>query len=151
MLRGLVQPAFLIGDVAGQEMPFGVLPGGGAQQLLGLGDVPDVDLLAHLGVEGVSAGVLLLIGILLLLLLIPARLPLPSPAGAGAGDGVIGLVDLFHLFLGQIGQRIVLVVIRMILPGQLPIGALDFLVAGAGVYAEYAVWIVHGPFLLCLF
>src|SRR5699024_10290679 len=71
----------------------------------------------------------------------------PSPAAALLLDGLVGLVDLFHLLLGQVGQRIVHVVVGVILAGQLPVCLLDLLVAGVGLDAQNAVGISH---VLCL-
>ena len=44
-------------------------------------------------------------------------------------------VDLLHLLLGQIRQGIVVVVVRVVLPGQLPIGLFDRLTPSSAATA----------------
>ena len=144
MLGGLVQPALPVGQRAGEEVPLGILVGGGAEQLLGPAQIPHVDGLADLVVQAGALGggaVGLLIAALIASTLVAA-------AGAHLGDGVVGLVDLLHLLLRQIGQRVVLIVVGMVLPGQFPVRPLDLVVAGVGLYTQYAVRIAHVCFLL---
>ena len=63
-------------------------------------------------------------------------------------DLLVGLVDLLHLLLGQIGQGVVLIVVRVVFPGQLPVGAFDLLVAGVGLDPQHNVRICHEILLL---
>ena len=63
------------------------------------------------------------------------------------GDGLIGLVDLFHLLLSQIGQGIVLIIVRMVLPGELTVCLFDLFIAGIGADPQNTVRIVHVGFL----
>src|SRR5699024_1149110 len=71
--------------------------------------------------------------------------------GAFLGDLLVGGVDLLHLLLGQIRQGIVVVVVRMILPGQLPVCFFDLLVGGVLRYAQDLIGIVHVVSFLCFF
>ena len=84
MLGGLIQPALLIGHIAGEKMPLGVLTGCRTKQLFRLSQIPQVDGLPHLGVQRIAAGILLMSILLLLipLLLVAAVLALPTAAGA---------------------------------------------------------------------
>ncbi|MPN42979.1 hypothetical protein SDC9_190538 [bioreactor metagenome] len=145
----LVQPALAVGHAAHEKMPLGVPVGNAAQQHLRLGQVPQIDALAHLLIGG-AAG----IGLLPLLLIRAGGGPgIGAAAAAQLLNGIIRLVDFLHLLLGQVGQRIVLVVVGMVFAGQLPVGALDFLVGGAGLDAQHAVRIVHVVILsyCCIF
>src|SRR5699024_1935165 len=79
----------------------------------------------------------------------------PAPAGAGCAppgpvttaahfhNGVIGLVDLFHLLLGQILQRTVVIVVRVILSRQFSIGFFYLLIGGGTGDIKYLVRVVH--------
>ena len=149
MLHGLVQPPLPVGDAAHQEVPLPVLGGRGAQQLLRPAQVAQVDGLPGLLVHA-SAGIGLLLIAALLSLVAGIGGIVPAPSGALLRDLVVGLVDLFHLLLRQIGQRIVLIVVRMVLPGQFPVCALDLVVTGSGLHAQNTVGIRHLSILLCM-
>ena len=152
MLACLVQPSLTIGQVAIQKMPFGVLLRGGAEKLLRTAQISYIDTLAHLD-KNFIARRLLLIGILTLvpLLLGTVVARLPTASGPGTGNGVVSLVNLFHLFFRQICQGVILIIVRMVLPGQFPVCPLDLVVTGGRVHAQYAVWIVNPLFLLRFF
>ena len=62
---------------------------------------------------------------------------------AALDDGVIGLVDLLHLGLGQVGQGVVHIVVRVILLHQGRVGAFDLLIAGGRTEAQHGIGIVH--------
>ena len=117
------------------------------QELLGHGEVVAVDGHAD-PLEHRGAAVALLLVLLALLVTIAALL-LGIPASSAAAamaltlDGVVGLVDLLHLLLGQIRQGVVVVVIRMVLPGQLTISLLDLLIRGGTGDIEYFIGIGH--------
>ena len=145
LLGGFVQPALPVGDAPHEKVPLGILGGGAAQKLLRLGEVSQIDGLPDPGIEAVSGGIgaLLVAGLPVSRLLIGALIAAPASAGAHLVDGLIRLIDLFHLLLGQVGQRIVLVVVRVVFPGQFPVSPLDLVVAGVGVHPEDAIWIVH--------
>ena len=153
MLGGLIQPAFPVGDRAGEEVPLRILRRGAPQQLLGPADVPHIDGLSDLRIKaaGGAAGILLLIVSAISVLppisalaLVTAGIP---TAAAHPGDGIVGLVDLLHLLFRQISQGIVLVIVGMILARQLTVGPLDLIVAGVRLDAQYAIRIAH---VLCL-
>ena len=58
-------------------------------------------------------------------------------------DLLVGLVDLLHLLLCQIGQGIIVIIIGMVLFGQIPIGFFDFLVCGGAGDTQHLIGITH--------
>ena len=73
-----------------------------------------------------------------------ARVAAALPRGlALALDLLIGLVDLFHALLCQIGQRVVVIVVGMVFPRQITIGFLHFIVRGGAGHAQHLIGITH--------
>ena len=66
-----------------------------------------------------------------------------SPSAALLSDLLVSGVDILHLLLRQIGQRAVMVIVRMIFPGQIPVSLFDFLIGGGPGNSQDFVWIVH--------
>ena len=58
-------------------------------------------------------------------------------------DLLIGLVDLFHALLCQIGQRVVVIVVGMVFPRQITIGFFHFIVRGGAGNAQHLIGITH--------
>ena len=73
-----------------------------------------------------------------------ARVGAALPRGlALALDLLIGLVDLFHALLCQIGQRVVVIVVGMVFPRQITIGFFHFIVRGGAGNAQHLIGITH--------
>ena len=66
-----------------------------------------------------------------------------SPSAALLGDLLVSGVDILHLLLRQISQRAVMIIVRMIFPGQIPVSLFDFLIGGGPGNSQDLVWIVH--------
>ena len=145
ILNGFIQPALAVGDAARQEIPLPVLLARLVEQLFRLIQVARVDQVAHPDIQRIrgSGGPALLISIAAG----GAITPRGAPAGALLGDGVVGLVDFLHLLLSQVGQGIVLIVVRMVLPGQLAVGFFHLVVAGVLAHSKNTIGISHLSFL----
>ena len=135
-------------------MPFRVAVGHAVEQSLRHADVADVDRVAHLIVNiGVGAAISgRLTGVAIAAALVAAAALIPARTRRAAGfallhDRVIRLVDLLHLLLRQIRQRVVDVVVRMILARQLAVGALYFIIRRIRGDIENFIWI-HACFFL---
>ena len=73
-----------------------------------------------------------------------ARVAAALPRGlALALDLLIGLVDLFHALLCQIGQRVVVIVVGMVFPRQITIGFFHFIVRGGAGNTQHLIGITH--------
>ena len=66
-----------------------------------------------------------------------------ATAAALFGDLLVGGVDLLHFFLRQICQRAVVVIVRVVFSGQIPISFLDFLIGCGPGDAQNLIRIVH--------
>ena len=104
--------------------------------------ISQLDGVAHLLKHTVPAGVALAavsaIGVLAI-----AAGGTVSPSAALLGDLLVSGVDILHFLLRQISQRAVMVIVRMIFPGQIPVSLFDFLIGGGPGNSQDLVWIVH--------
>ena len=64
---------------------------------------------------------------------------------------VVGFVNLLHLFLRQVREGIVGVVVGVVFSGQLPICVFDLFIGRTRGYAQYLIWICHRLKALSLF
>ena len=112
------------------------------EQRLRPAKISQLDSVAHLLKHAVPAGVALAavsaIGVLAI-----AAGGAVSPSAALLGDLLVSGVDILHLLLRQIGQRAVMIIVRMIFPGQIPVSLFDFLIGGGPGNSQDLVWIVH--------
>ena len=112
------------------------------EQRLRPAKISQLDSVAHLLKHAVPAGVALAavsaIGILAI-----AAGGAVSPSAALLSDLLVSGVDILHLLLCQIGQRAVMIIVRMIFPGQIPVSLFDFLIGGGPGNSQDLVWIVH--------
>ena len=112
------------------------------EQRLRPAKISQPDSVAHLLKHAVPAGVALAavsaIGVLAI-----AAGGAVSPSAALLGDLLVSGVDILHLLLRQIGQRAVMIIVRMIFPGQIPVSLFDFLIGGGPGNSQDLVWIVH--------
>ena len=122
-LERVVEPSARIVDAALEEVPLRVAAGGGhaVEELLRLGqpsgidhasDVRELGSALRIGAARIAAGL--------------------SARPALRDDRVVCLVDLLHLLLGQVGQGVVRIVVRVILFGKLPVCGLHLFVGGVG-------------------
>ena len=58
-------------------------------------------------------------------------------------EHLIGLVDLLHALLRQIRQRVVVVVIRMVLPRQIAVSLFHLFISGGAGHAQHLIGITH--------
>lgn len=73
-----------------------------------------------------------------------------SAAAAHFGNLLVGGIDLLHLFLCQVCQGIIVIVIRMVFACQLPVSPFDFFICCGLRYAQDLIGIIHAvssPFL----
>ena len=151
VLSGLVQPAPPVGDGAHEEIPLPI-PGHPLQKTLRPLQVSPADRLTGLGEHTPCALPLLLIGGTIAVAALPLGGGSPSIAGTasgpGSGDGVICLVDLLHLLLGQISQGVILVVVRVILSCQLTVCLFNLIVISIGAHTQHLIGISHLAFSL---
>ena len=112
------------------------------EQRLRPAKISQLDGVAHLLKHAVPAGVALAavsaIGVLAI-----AAGGAVSPSAALLGDLLVSGVDILHLLLRQISQRAVMIIVRMIFPGQIPVSLFDFLIGGGPGNSQDLVWIVH--------
>ena len=57
----------------------------------------------------------------------------------GIGQQVVSFVDLLHLLLGQIFERMVLIIVRVVLFDQFPVSLLDFLACRPRLDAKHVL------------
>ena len=148
LLHRLIKPSLAVADIRAEIVPFRVAVGHAVEQSLRHADVADVDRVAHLIVDiGVGAAISgRLTGVAVAAALVAAAALIPARTRRAAGfallhDRVIRLVDLLHLLLRQIRQRVVDVVVRMILARQLAVGALYFIIRRIRGDIENFIWI----------
>ena len=66
-------------------------------------------------------------------------------------DLLVGLVDLLHFLLREIGKRVIVIIVGMILPRKVTIGLLYLLVRCGGRDVQYFVGVVHSASSLLFF
>ena len=142
ILAGIVHPAPAVGDTAHKVVPLPVVGRGTPENPFRLRQIVLGNELAHLNQRGIVVAAAALAGGPATAIPVPAG-RLVSALGPGLHDGVIGLIDLFHLGLGQVGQRVIGIVVRVILLDQVPIGAFDLLLTGRRAHAQHGIGIIH--------
>ena len=126
MVLGFLQPAPAVQHRALEEIPLGVaaLARDAVQKLLCVGNAPSHNQIAHVPKAGPAVAAHRVIAVS------PALVAIAAATLALGCNGVVGLVDLLHLLVGQLLQGAVGILVRVVLFGKLPVSLFHFLVCG---------------------
>ena len=132
MIIGVLQPSLFKQDASFQKIPFGIARGGRnpVQQHLRVHNPAGAHHAADIGEAGAARGGT------------AAGLP-ASPLLTHPDNGIVSFVDFLHLFLRQIRQRVVGVIVRVIFTRHFPISGFNLLVGGLRRNLQYFIRIVH--------